>query len=49
MWKDFISGCLSELEVRKQFQSKISNRLAALENLNDGKDIKRSWGDIKDR
>jgi hypothetical protein len=33
--------------VRKEFQSKISNRLAALENLNDGKDIKRSWGDTE--
>jgi hypothetical protein len=40
---------LSELEVRKQFQSKISNRLAALENLNDSEDIRRSWEDIKDR
>jgi hypothetical protein len=40
---------LNELEVRKQFQIKISNRLAALENLNDGKDIKRSWRDISER
>jgi hypothetical protein len=40
---------LSELEVRKQFQIKISNRLAALQNLNDSEDIKRSWEDIKDR
>ena len=45
----FNLGKLSELEVRKQFQSKISNRLAALENLNDSKDTKRSWEDIKDR
>ena len=33
---------LSELEVRKQYQIKISNRFAALENLNDGEDIKRA-------
>jgi ferredoxin-fold anticodon binding domain-containing protein len=32
---------LSELEVRKWYQNKISNRFAALENLNDGEDIKR--------
>jgi len=30
---------LSELEVRKEFQIKILNRFAALENLNDGEDI----------
>jgi hypothetical protein len=40
---------LSGLEVRKQFQSKISNRLAALENLNDSENIKHSWVDIKVR
>jgi len=32
---------LSELEVRKQYQIKISNRFAALENLNDTEDINR--------
>jgi hypothetical protein len=30
---------LDELEVRKQYVMKISNRFAALENLNDSKDI----------
>jgi hypothetical protein len=30
---------LSELEVRKQYQIKISNRFAALENLNVSEDI----------
>ena len=38
----FNLGKLNELEVRKQYQSKISNRFAALENLNDREDIK--WG-----
>ena len=33
---------LSELEIMKQYQIKISNRFAALENLNDGVDIKRA-------
>jgi len=32
---------LNELEVRKQYQIKISNRFAALENLSDTKDINR--------
>jgi len=32
---------LSKLEVRKQYKIKISNRFAALENLNDTKDINR--------
>jgi hypothetical protein len=30
---------LRELEVRKQYQIKIPNRCAALENLNDSQDI----------
>ena len=34
---------LSELEVRKQYQIKISNRLTALEILSDGEDINRTW------
>jgi hypothetical protein len=38
----FNLGKLNELEVRKQYQSKISNRFAALENLNETEDIK--WG-----
>jgi hypothetical protein len=32
---------LSELEVRKQYQSRISKRFAALENLNNSEDINR--------
>jgi hypothetical protein len=39
---------LSELEVRKQYQLKISNRFAALENLNFTEDINRAWENIKE-
>jgi len=37
---------LNELEVRKLYQIKITNRFAALENLND--DINRTWENIKE-
>jgi hypothetical protein len=41
----FNLGKLNELEVRKQYEMEISisNRLAALENLNDSDDIIRAW------
>ena len=39
---------LSELEVRKKYQIKISNRFASLENLNYSKDINRDWENIKE-
>jgi hypothetical protein len=39
---------LSELAVRKQYQLKISNRFAALENLNGNEDINRAWENIKE-
>jgi hypothetical protein len=39
---------LSELDVRKQYQLKISNRFAALENLNVSEDINRAWENIKE-
>jgi hypothetical protein len=39
---------LSELEVRKQYQIKISNRSADLENLNVSEDINRAWENIKE-
>jgi uncharacterized FlaG/YvyC family protein len=39
---------LSELEVRKQYQHKISNRFAALENLNVSEDINRALENIKE-
>jgi hypothetical protein len=38
----------SELEVKKQHQIKISNRFAALENLNVSEDINRAWENIKE-
>jgi len=38
---------LNELEVRKQYQIKISNRFAALKNLNDSEDINRVWENKK--
>jgi len=39
---------LSELEVTKHYQIKISNRFAALENLNGSKDINRAWENTKE-
>jgi hypothetical protein len=39
---------LNELEVRTQYQVKISNRFAALENLNDNEDINRARKSIKE-
>ena len=38
----------NEMEVRKQYQTEITNRCAALENLSDGKDIRRAWESIKE-
>jgi len=39
---------LSQLEDRKQYQIKFLNRFAALENLNDSKDISRAWEIMKE-
>jgi hypothetical protein len=39
---------LSELEVRKQYEIKISTSFAALENLNISEDINGAWENIKD-
>ena len=39
---------LNELEVRKLYQTEITNRFAGLENLNDGEDINRAWENIKE-
>jgi hypothetical protein len=39
---------LSEVENRKQYQIKISNRFAALENLNVSEEINRAWENIKE-
>jgi hypothetical protein len=34
--------------LRKHYHIKISNRFAALENLNDSMDVNRAWEDIKE-
>jgi len=39
---------LNEPEVREQYQIEFTKRFAALENLNDDKDINRTWENIKD-
>jgi len=39
---------LNELEVTKQYQTEITNRFVALENLSDGEDINRAWENIKE-
>ena len=44
----FNLGKLNELEVRKEYQSKISNRFAALETLSDREDINRARENIKE-
>jgi hypothetical protein len=38
---------LSEMEVRKHFQTELSNMFAALKNSNDSEDINRAWENIK--
>jgi len=39
---------LNEPEVREQCQTEITNRFAALENLNDDEDVNRTWENIKE-
>lgn len=39
---------LSEVELRQQYQIKISNSFAALENLNNSEDINRPWQNVKE-
>jgi len=39
---------LNDLEVRKQYQIKLSKRFADLENLIDSEDINRDWENIKE-
>jgi hypothetical protein len=39
---------LNELEVRKRYQTEITNRVAALKNLSDSKDINRAWENIRE-
>ena len=39
---------LNEPEVREQYQIEITNRFAALENLDDDEDVNRNWENIKE-
>jgi hypothetical protein len=39
---------LNELEVKEKYQIEITNRFAALENLNANEDINRAWENIKE-
>jgi hypothetical protein len=39
---------LNKLEVRKQYQIKISNRFAVSEYIRDSEDIHRAWENIKE-
>ena len=39
---------LNELEIRKQYQTEISNSFEALENLSDEEDINTAWENIKE-
>jgi len=39
---------LNEPEVREQYQIEITNSFAALENVNDDKDVNRTWENIKE-
>ena len=39
---------LNELEVREQYRIEITNRFAVLENLNDDKDVNRTWENIRE-
>jgi len=39
---------LNELEVKEKYQIEITNRFAALENLDVDKDVNRAWENIKE-
>ena len=39
---------LNDLEVRKQYQINITNRFAALVNLNEDEDVNRTWENVKE-
>jgi hypothetical protein len=39
---------LNELEFRKQYEIEITNRFAAMENLDSNRDINRAWKNIKE-
>ena len=44
----FNLGKLNEPEVKEQYQIEITNRFAALENLNNDEDVDRTWENIKE-
>ena len=39
---------ISEVEVRKQYQIKFTNKFAVLENLSDTEDINSVWENVKE-
>jgi hypothetical protein len=41
-------GCLHDAEVKEQYQVKIANRFAVLENCDDNADINRAWENIRE-
>ena len=43
-----MSQKVNEPKVREQYQIEITNRFAALENLNDDEDVNRTWESIKE-
>jgi hypothetical protein len=43
----FILKQLNKVEDKKQYQVEISNRFAALENLDDDVDINRAWETVR--
>ena len=47
-WQRFNMMKLNEPEVREKYQIEITNRFAALENLNDDKDVNRTSENIKE-
>jgi len=38
---------VNELDIRKEYQIKASNRFADLENLSESRDINRAWENVK--
>ena len=39
---------LNDLEVKKQYQTEITNRFTALENVSEDEDINRAWESIRE-
>jgi hypothetical protein len=48
MGKKFNLRKLDDLEVRKQYRTEFTYRLAALENVSDDEDLNRAWESIKE-